>query len=71
MSISDPLMWRYYELLSVEIGLAVSTSAGKRLIEQGGLEIDGVRVTDPKAKLVPGGKFVVKAGKRAWAVVRT
>lgn len=55
----------------VEIGLAVSTSAGKRLIEQGGLEIDGVRVTDPKAKLVPGGKFVVKAGKRAWAVVRT
>jgi tyrosyl-tRNA synthetase len=55
----------------VEVGLAASTSAGKRLIEQGGLEIDGKRVVDAKAKLSPGARYVVKAGKRAWAVIRT
>lgn len=55
----------------VAVGIAPSTSAGKRLVEQGGVEVDGARVTDPKAKLAQGGRYVVKAGKRAWAIVRT
>lgn len=55
----------------VDTGLAQSTSAGRRLIEQGGLEVDGKRVIDPKAKLEKGGRYVVKAGKRSWAVIRT
>jgi len=55
----------------VEAGLAKSSSEGKRLIEQGGLEIDGTKVVDPKAKLAPGGRYVVKAGKLKWAVLLT
>ncbi|MFO0695599.1 MAG: tyrosine--tRNA ligase [Polyangiales bacterium] len=55
----------------VDAGLAQSTSAARRLIEQGGLEIDGHRVADPKAKLEKGRRYVVKAGKRAWAVIHT
>ncbi len=140
MSISDPLMWRYYELLSKEsletlqarraahpkeakrllamelvarfhdqaaaervwaawekqfsrrevpdempeialasgaegLGLAqaltlakLAESNGKArtLIEQGAVDVDGERIKDKLAKLMPG-TYVVKAGKRAWA----
>jgi len=55
----------------VDAGLTKGTSEGKRLIEQGGLEIDGAKVTDSKAKLSPGGRYVVKAGKLKWAVLLT
>ena len=51
-----------------EAGLAKGTSAGKRLVEQGGVKIDDAKITDPQAKLSPG-KYVVKAGKLAWASV--
>jgi len=55
------------KLLS-DIGLARSSSDGRRRIQQGGVEIDGSRVTDPQAKL-PKGRYVIKSGKRAWAAV--
>lgn len=56
------------KLLS-DIGLVKSSSDGRRRIQQGGVEVDGERVTDPQAKLGRGGPFVIKAGKRAWARV--
>jgi len=34
---------------------------------QGGVEIDGNRLTNPQAKLPKGGPYTIKAGKRAWA----
>jgi tyrosyl-tRNA synthetase len=37
----------WFPRLLKEIGLAVSNSEGRRLIEQGGVRIDGNRVTDP------------------------
>ncbi len=55
----------------VEAGLVKSTSEGRRLIEGGGLEVDGKKVGDPKAKLAAGGRYVVKAGKLKWAVLHT
>lgn len=55
----------------VEAGLVKSTSEGRRLIEQGGLEVDGKKLTDSKAKLAPNGRYVVKAGKLKWAVLLT
>lgn len=55
------------KLLS-DLGLAKSSSDGRRRIQQGGVEIDGDRVTDPQAKLSKG-HYVIKAGKRAWAAV--
>ncbi len=55
--------------LLCDIGLVKSSSDGRRRIQQGGVEIDGHRVTDPQAKLEKGGPYVIKAGKRAWATV--
>lgn len=48
-------------------GLVASSSDGKRRLEQGGIEVDGVRISDPQAVLAKGGPYVVKAGKRTWA----
>ncbi|QQR89208.1 MAG: tyrosine--tRNA ligase [Myxococcales bacterium] len=50
-------------------GLAKSSSDGRRRLEQGGVEVDGARVTDPKAVLVKGQRYIIKAGKRSWAAV--
>lgn len=55
--------------LLCDIGLVKSSSDGRRRIEQGGVEVDGERVTDPQAKLEKGHRYVIKAGKRAWATV--
>ncbi|MGD8317704.1 MAG: tyrosine--tRNA ligase [Myxococcales bacterium] len=55
------------KLLS-DLGLVKSSSDGRRRIQQGGVEIDGDRITDPQARLSKG-RYVVKAGKRAWALV--
>ncbi|MDH3201964.1 MAG: tyrosine--tRNA ligase [Myxococcales bacterium] len=56
------------KLLS-DLGLVKSSSEGRRRIQQGGVEIDGDRISDPQAKLPKGGPYVIKAGKRAWATV--
>jgi tyrosyl-tRNA synthetase len=56
--------------LLAEAGLVPSTSEGRRRIQQGAVEVDGQRVTDIKAHLDAGQRYVIKAGKRAWAAVR-
>jgi len=56
------------KLLS-DLGLVKSSSEGRRRIQQGGVEIDGNRISDPQAKLPKGGPYIIKAGKRAWAAV--
>ncbi|MFW5921574.1 MAG: S4 domain-containing protein, partial [Polyangiales bacterium] len=53
-----------------EAGLVKSSSEGRRRVQQGAVEVDGERVTDAKATLAKGGRYVVKAGKRAWAAIR-
>jgi tyrosyl-tRNA synthetase len=47
-----------------QANLAESTSAARRLIEQGGVEIDGQRATDPKARLLPGSSHLVRVGSK-------
>ena len=47
-----------------EAHLAESTSAARRLIEQGGVEIDGQRATDPKVRLLPGSVHLVRVGSK-------
>ncbi len=49
-----------------EAGVLKSSSDGRRRLQQGGLQVDGDKVTDPKAQLAPGKTYVIKAGKRAW-----
>ena len=47
-----------------QANLAPSTSEARRLVEQGGVELDGARVTDPKLRLEPGRAYLVRAGSK-------
>jgi tyrosyl-tRNA synthetase len=49
----------------VEAGVIASTSEGLRLIRQGGVSVDGVKV-DTEYKLSKGGEKLVKVGKRRF-----
>ena len=49
-------------------GLVASTSEANRSIDQGGVRVDGERVTDKSLKL-PAGTYVVQVGKRRFARV--
>ena len=46
--------------------LASSKSEARRLIEQGGVSVDGVKVTDFNAALPAKGEFILKVGKRKF-----
>lgn len=48
----------------VSTGLASSNSEARRLIEQGGLMIDGEKVIDDGLELAANRKYLIKAGKR-------
>ena len=52
-----------------QAGLAPSTSEALRLIAQGGVQLDGERVSDKGLKLAAGGSHVVQVGKRRFARV--
>jgi tyrosyl-tRNA synthetase len=51
-----------------QAGLVPSTSEGLRMVEQGGVRIDGDVVSDKTLKVAPG-CFVVQVGKRKFARV--
>jgi len=50
--------------------LATSASEAVRAIEQGGVRIDGERVSDRNLRLAPGRTLTVQVGKRKFARVR-
>ena len=49
-----------------EAGLVSSTSEGRRLIQQGAVEVDGHRVSDVNATLGSGRGYLVQVGKRRF-----
>jgi len=51
-----------------QLGLAASGTEARRLIAQGGVSVEGERVSDPNAKLVPG-TYLLKVGKRKFTRV--
>jgi tyrosyl-tRNA synthetase len=55
-------------VLLVELKLAPSRSEAERLMKQGGVEIDGVRVDDVKAEIVLSNprEFLLRAGKKKF-----
>ncbi len=53
-----------------QAGLTASTSEAMRMIEQGGVKLDGEKVSDKALKLSTGGPFVIQVGKRKFARVR-
>ena len=51
------------------VGLTSSTSEAMRMIDQGGVKVNGERVSDKAMMLGQGERFVVQVGKRKFARV--
>ena len=49
-----------------EAGLAAGTSEARRLITQGGVQVDGEKVTDANLELAVGKSYLLKVGKRRF-----
>jgi tyrosyl-tRNA synthetase len=60
---------RIVELL-VQTGLANSKSEAKRLIQLGGVSIDGVKINDIDATVGLDKSFVIKVGKRKFLKIK-
>jgi tyrosyl-tRNA synthetase len=50
----------------VDAGLAAGTSEARRLITQGGVQVDGEKVTDANLELAVGKSYLLKVGKRRF-----
>jgi tyrosyl-tRNA synthetase len=52
-----------------ETGLVASNGEARRLIQQGGVKVNGEKIVDPNQEIAPGGEMVLQAGKRRFARV--
>lgn len=50
--------------------LAASASAARRLIQQGGVGIDGKKITDVNTKIIPKEGMIIKVGKRRFLKIK-
>ncbi len=59
-------------VLMVQLGLAQSNSEAARLIQGGGVQLDGQKLSDAKLKLdlKPGNEHMIKAGKKKFVKVK-
>jgi tyrosyl-tRNA synthetase len=48
-----------------DLGLCSSSSEARRLVEQGGVSVNGERITDPAARLAAG-EYLLRVGRRRW-----
>jgi tyrosyl-tRNA synthetase len=62
LTTDGPTLWIAKALSSA--GLVKSTGEGKRLVEQGGVEMDKVRVTDANLQLERGKKYLFRVGSK-------
>ena len=53
----------------VAIKLFSSKSEARRMVEQGGIQIDGVKIIDPKSVIVVADEFMVQKGKKVFLKV--
>jgi tyrosyl-tRNA synthetase len=53
-----------------DLGLTASTSESNRMIQQGGVKLDGEKVSDQKLLITAGGTHIAQVGKRKIAKVR-
>ncbi|MBF0343654.1 MAG: tyrosine--tRNA ligase [Nitrospirae bacterium] len=65
---TDTQMW--IPQIMKDAGLTTSTGEGLRLIKQGGVVVDDVKLADPKAVL-PAGQYVFKVGKRRFLRIKS
>ena len=52
--------------LLVKTKLAPSKGEGRRLVQQGGISVDDVKITDPNAKIALDNEVVIKKGKKVF-----
>lgn len=64
-------LYRRADRLLVDLGLAKSLSEARTLIAQGGVTIDGVRLTDVKAEVEVRDGRIVRVGPRRFRQIRT
>jgi tyrosyl-tRNA synthetase len=64
LTISEPNLW--LARLMVDAGLAAGTSEARRLITQGGVQVEGEKVTDANLALEAGKTYLLKVGKRRF-----
>lgn len=66
---AGPTSW---VVVLAQAGLAPSKTEARRLIAQGGVEVDGVKITDGEHVMVgePGRDYQMKVGKKRFAVIR-
>jgi tyrosyl-tRNA synthetase len=64
LNIQEPRLW--LPRLLVEAGLAAGTSEARRLINQGGVQVDGEKVTEDSLELAAGRNYLLKVGKRRF-----
>ncbi|MBP8305517.1 MAG: tyrosine--tRNA ligase [Phycisphaerae bacterium] len=57
--------------LLLTCGLVASGGEGKRMIAQGGVSIDGRKITDPNETITPRDGMVCQVGRRKFARIRT
>ncbi len=57
--------------LLAEIKLVATNSEGKRMIQQGGVKVDGQPVTDQNAQITPKTGMVLQVGRRKFAKLKT
>src|SRR5574337_381522 len=57
-------------VLLTRCALTASNSEANRLLEQGGVRVDGEKVSDRGLKLAAGKSYVLQVGKRKFARVR-
>lgn len=56
--------------LLVEAGMVGSTSEGRRMVQQGAVQIDGEKVVDINQMVSPKGELLIKVGKRRFCKIR-
>ncbi len=64
LKIEGPTLW--LPKVMMEAGLAAGTSEARRLITQGGVHVDGEKVTDANLELAVGKSYLLKVGKRRF-----
>jgi tyrosyl-tRNA synthetase len=64
LKVSDAHLW--LPRLMVDAGLAASTSEARRLITQGGVQVEGEKVSDASLELAAGNTYLLKVGKRRF-----
>lgn len=66
----DPNKHLQVSELLVELGMADSKSEAKRLVEQGGVEVNSEVIESPTQEIIPEDNMIIKAGKRNFIRIK-